>query len=176
MAQLLDVTSLDAGKLALSRAPTDLLQLIHGVIASAAPRAGSQQLEVRARPGLVASVDPLRMEQVLSNLLDNALRFNPTDRPIELELALEHANMARIGVRDHGVGIPPADRDRVFERYYQSSEHGRGGLGLGLFISRKIVELNGGRLDVESPAEGGARFVIHLPLLAPRESRREQLS
>lgn len=176
VAQLLDVTSLDAGKLALSRAPTDLSQLVHGVIASVATRAGSQQLEVRASPGLVASVDPLRMEQVLSNLLDNALRFNPNERPIELELALAHSTMARISVRDHGVGIPPAEHDRIFERYYQSSESGRGGLGLGLFVSRKIVELHGGRLDMESPADGGARFVIHLPILAPRELLREPAS
>jgi signal transduction histidine kinase len=110
-------------------------------------------------------VDPLRLEQVVTNLLDNAIKYSPEGGEIEVELAAPDPTAVRLCVRDRGMGIPPDKRARIFDRYYQA--HGEGhlsGMGLGLYISRQIVELHGGRIAAEWPPEGGTHFVVTLPV------------
>jgi signal transduction histidine kinase len=104
---------------------------------------------------------------VLSNLLDNAVKFTPEGGQIAVELTETSVGMARLTVTDQGPGIKAEDRDRIFERFYQA--HGgqyAAGMGLGLYISRQIVEQHGGSIRVEEPEHGGARFVVVLPLHA----------
>jgi signal transduction histidine kinase len=114
---------------------------------------------------VVALLDPLRTEQVMVNLLDNAAKFSPHDAPVEVELALVGEDEARISVRDHGNGLAGEDRERVFERFYQARPNGEhGGLGLGLYISRQIVQMHGGTLACEAAEGEGNRFVLRLPL------------
>jgi signal transduction histidine kinase len=122
---------------------------------------------------LLVNVDPLRIEQVVINLLDNAFKFSPGSEPIELEVSATSAAMARLDIRDHGIGIPPDNREKIFDRFYQAhaSDH-RSGLGLGLFISREIVELHSGRIMVEFPPDGGTRFIVELPLWVAETSGR----
>ena len=113
------------------------------------------------------SVDALRLEQVLVNLLDNAIKYSPPTAPIEIALARTTESVA-LSVRDHGPGVEPGKRDRIFERFFQARDDGgRTGLGLGLYLSRTIVELHGGRLTAEFPDDGGSRFVVHLPISLP---------
>jgi signal transduction histidine kinase len=115
-------------------------------------------------------VDPLRLEQVVTNLLDNAVKYSPNGGAIKVTLALRRArdtaaDWAELSVRDYGLGIPPEQRGQIFERFYQAHGNGhKSGLGLGLYISRQIVELHGGEICAEFPPDGGTRFVVRLPI------------
>jgi signal transduction histidine kinase len=118
---------------------------------------------MRADAMAMARVDRLRLEQVVANLLDNALKFSPADRPVDVDVAATDA-LVTISVTDQGIGIPPDQRDRVFDRFFQAhaSEY-LSGLGLGLYVSRQIVEQHGGTIDAVFPETGGTRFVVRLP-------------
>jgi signal transduction histidine kinase len=107
---------------------------------------------------LQANVDPYCFDQVVTNLVDNAIRYSLGPISIRLE---GYSNTLRLSVADHGPGIAPELRSHIFERFYQA-QPGHG-LGLGLYISREIVELHGGKLHAEFPAEGGTRFIVELP-------------
>ena len=118
-------------------------------------------------PGpVLAVVDPLRLEQVLTNLVDNAIKYSPRGGPIEVELSTPDPDTLHLAVRDHGVGIPPESRPRIFDRFYQVDpvlQHSSG-MGLGLYISQQIVALHGGRIEVEAPPDGGTRVIVRLPV------------
>ena len=165
--QLLDVSRIGAGKLALEPAPTDLRRLVDAVVAAARVTAKKHRLAARGRVATRVLVDPLRLEQVLVNLLNNAVKHSPEGGRIEVELAQPSPDTVRLAVRDYGDGIPPEHRARIFERFHQA--HGEGhlrGLGLGLYVSRQIVEAHGGQLTAEFPEGGGTRFVVTLPAAA----------
>jgi signal transduction histidine kinase len=174
--QLLDLSRLDAGKLVLELAPTDLAALVETAAEHARGLAPGYAIVVRRPPALLAQVDALRLEQVVSNLIGNAIKYSPAGGPIEVELAPLPAPpgvspTARLAVRDHGAGIPADLRDRVFDRFAQAHGAGHlGGLGLGLYVSRQIVELHGGRIDAECPDGGGTCFTITLPTALPPDS------
>ncbi len=98
---------------------------------------------------------------MLTNLVSNALKFG-RGNPIEITVEAEDA-FARVRVRDHGIGVPPEDRERIFERFERAvSEQSFGGLGLGLWIARQIVQTHGGRIGVDGPEGGGAEFFFEL--------------
>jgi signal transduction histidine kinase len=103
---------------------------------------------------------------VLSNLLDNAIKYSPDGGMIEVAVAQPDDATIELSVRDHGMGIPAEKRGHIFDRFYQAhgAEH-RSGLGLGLYICRQIVELHDGAIRVEFPPDGGTRFVVCLPLI-----------
>jgi signal transduction histidine kinase len=113
----------------------------------------------------VAKVDPMRFQQVVRNVLANAIKFSPFHGVIELSGETTPAGEIRIGIADQGPGIPADEIERVFEAFVQSSltKDGSGGTGLGLAICRKIIEAHGGRIHAENRPEGGAVFLIHLP-------------
>jgi signal transduction histidine kinase len=114
-------------------------------------------------------LDPLRIEQVLTNLLDNAIKYSPDGGQIHISLSREADNV-RLSVRDHGVGVPVEHRGHIFDRFYQAHAGGpltsMAGMGLGLYISRQIVELHGGSIDAEFPDDGGTRLVVSLPVIS----------
>jgi len=124
-------------------------------------------LELPDQP-LMAKVDPPRLQQVLRNVLANAIKFSPAGSAVvlrgELKLSPSGAEV-HLTVSDRGPGIPPAELEQIFEAFVQSSQtkDGSGGTGLGLAICRKIVEIHGGRISAENRAGGGAIFHIHLP-------------
>lgn len=164
---LLDITRLDAGKLSLTRQPADLTALVTEVVNGARARTDRHSITLTAPTSLEASVDPLRLEQVLTNLLDNAIKYSPNGGPIEVVLAQGADRAVELSVRDHGLGIPVAKRGQIFERFYQAhGESHRSGLGLGLAICREIVALHGGEIRAEFPDDGGTRFVVRLPVAA----------
>jgi PAS domain S-box-containing protein len=163
---LLDVSRIQHGKLDFHFAGGDLAALVSDVVARTeeAARQAGVTLTAHVEAPLEGHFDRLRLEQVLANLLSNALRYG---RGSPVEVRLERAGTgARLVVRDSGPGIPEADRRRVFERFEQVEGTPRaGGLGLGLFIVRQIVESHRGHVHVESGPDGkGAAFVIALPL------------
>jgi PAS domain S-box-containing protein len=168
VSQLLDVSRIQAGKLTLNYREADLSQLVADVVADAEHRATGHSFSVRAPASVPVEVDTLRIEQVITNLLDNAIKFSPDGTRIDVDLETNSSEplVATVVVRDRGMGIPSEQRERIFERFYQTqsvaSPHA--GMGLGLYISRQILELHGGRIWVDSPDDGGARFVLSLPL------------
>lgn len=174
--RLLDVARIESGHLEIQPALVDVTRLVESALASAQVSAPRHTFVLRARRGILARLDALRFEQVLTNLLDNAAKFSPAGSQVEVavELTDEPAASAgpsrpgrptiRLTVTDHGVGIAPEHRARIFERFYQARQPGPvAGLGLGLYICRQIVQLHGGTITAEHPAEGGTRFVVRLP-------------
>jgi len=164
LTQLLDVSRLEAGTLILDRQPTDLCPLVDQTVAMA--QSLHPHMFVVSRPAsMIACVDGLRLEQVLTNLLTNAAKYSPDGGQIEVELCeLDGGRGIELAVRDHGLGIPTDKRAGIFERYFQAHSDGyRSGMGLGLYISRQIVDLHGGTIQAEFPPTGGTRMVIHLP-------------
>jgi PAS domain S-box-containing protein len=168
---LLDVQRIVAGRLAVERAPCDLQQLAQGVVDSLMPGAISKQVQVQTdfRPvGL--SCDAARIQQVMWNLLGNAVKFTPSGGRIEFLVASEF-DCAVIQVRDTGRGIPSHFLPYVFDRFRQletTSTRRHEGMGLGLSIVKHVVDLHGGGVIAESEGEGrGACFTVTLPITAP---------
>jgi signal transduction histidine kinase len=124
-------------------------------------------LKIQSAPDLPqVSVDPDRMMQVLSNLLDNALHYVPEGGEIILS-AREVEDMLEIGIQDNGPGVAPDELERIFDRLYRSDpsrQRDEGGSGLGLAIARSIVEKHGGRIWAESPGGKGTKILIRLPI------------
>jgi signal transduction histidine kinase len=165
---LLDVSRLEARRLLLSPSPIDLAELARQVVGSLERQLAKAHCDVRlfADQPVQGSWDPARISQVLSNLLSNAAKFGAA-RPIDVVVRGE-ADHATISVTDHGRGIATEEQQRIFERFARaaSAEH-FGGLGLGLFISRGIVDAHGGRIWVESEPGVATTFTVELPYASP---------
>lgn len=162
---MLDISRLAAGKLALETEMFDLAELASDVVAKLGPQLSEAQCEVsvQAPEPVVGTWDRYRLEQVLTNFLTNAARY-AAGKPVEVSVRrLEHR--AELRVRDNGRGIAQEDQERIF-RKFERAVGGRevGGLGLGLFIVREIVEMHGGTVRVESGVGRGAAFTVALPL------------
>jgi PAS domain S-box-containing protein len=162
---LLDVSRLRSGKLVLSRSNVDLgacVQEVATLLSSELARSGSE-LVLDLSKDVVGHWDPLRIEQVVTNLLTNAIKFGKGN-PITVRL-VHDAEGARLSVGDRGIGIPAEPRSRIFEPFTRlvSARH-FGGLGLGLHISKTIVEAHGGTLGVESEEGVGSTFTVALPI------------
>jgi signal transduction histidine kinase len=161
--QLLDVSRIDAGRLTLERKVADVVGLVEDVVASARVNTFRHEFTVTAPSGALALVDPLRLEQVFRNLVDNAIKYSPDGGPIEVAVEVT-GSVLRVHVADRGLGVPSGERGRIFDRFHQAHPaHRLGGMGLGLYISRQIVELHGGRIEAEWPAEGGTRMRVEIP-------------
>jgi len=165
---LLQSTSIERGAVRLTVSDVDVLAVAAGAAEAARLRAGPRPVHLHAPAG-VATVraDPQRLRQVLSNLLDNALKYSPAEEPIELEVH-ETESAVRLTVRDHGEGVPPQERERIFEKFHRLDPHmrrGIGGSGLGLYIVRGLVEAMRGRVWIEPTALGapGTAVVVELP-------------
>ncbi|WP_438009075.1 AAA family ATPase [Sorangium sp. So ce321] len=166
--ELLDVTRLNAGRLMLARAPVDLAELAREVVERMRPQLAESccrtQLDLEAP--VVGCWDPSRVEQVVINLLSNAMKYG-AGKPILVGVRRQ-AELALLVVRDQGIGIAEADQGRIFERFERAvSVRNFGGLGLGLYIVRSVVMSHGGSIRVESKPGAGATFVVELPLNPP---------
>lgn len=172
--QLLDVARLEHGILIIRPARFDLRELIDEVLVD---RTDRDRIVVRApHAPVIVDADFGRLEQVLSNLLDNAVKFSPEHAGVEVDLCLTAGPTARLTVRDHGLGIPPEHRAHIFERFHQAhADTHRSGFGLGLYIARQIVELHNGTIDLESPTSGGTLVRVDLPHVHAGDSSVRQI-
>lgn len=166
---LLDMSKIESAVGAFHFEHTDVRGLIEGVSAELGLQLGRKRLALVLELGqapLIAKVDPTRFQQVMRNVLANAVKFSPEDRRIEITASATNEQTLHIQVRDQGPGIPPAELEAVFQAFVQSSQtrDGSGGTGLGLAISRKIVTAHGGRIYAANAVDGGAVFHIVLPL------------
>ena len=165
--ELLETVRLQASRLQLDLETEDVQALVARTVERAQARTRRHELVLVSPEAVMARVDALRLEEVMDNLLDNAIKFSPGGGRIDIELHPRADEAIRLTVRDRGIGIPAEGRAHVFERFYQAHPEQRSGLGLGLYVSRQIVELHGGRIDAEFPEDGGTRFVVDLPAGVP---------
>jgi PAS domain S-box-containing protein len=170
---LLTVARLEAGDLHVELAPTDLRGIVSEVVTSVQEGAGvnGHRFELHLPEGpLAASADAEKLGQVLTNLLDNAVKFSPDGGTVTVEA---HRRRGRVEVRvvDEGHGIPEGEREHIFSKFHRSeTSSGPGGAGLGLFIARGLVAAMGGRLWVDSAEGGGSSFAFDLPLAEATDS------
>ncbi|HJZ83862.1 MAG TPA: ATP-binding protein [Polyangia bacterium] len=163
--QLLELSRITAGRLTLQREEIDLCMLVGSTVAlfrDELERAGCElRVHLPTEP-VVGSWDSLRVEQIISNLLSNAIKYG-RGHPIELTLGASGDSVS-LAVRDHGIGIAPADQTRIFERFERVvSQRNYGGFGLGLWIVRQIIEAHGGSIRVWSQPGAGSSFTVELP-------------
>jgi PAS domain S-box-containing protein len=163
ISNLLDVSQIKAGRLELKREETNLSELVHGILDRYSEMAKSSGCSVRldADVAVRGNWDRIRMEQVVVNLLINALKFGK-GKSIEIRVWKEHT-VAMLSVTDHGIGIPKEDQERlfhIFERVHSTPQYE--GLGLGLYIAREIVQAHEGTLELES-RPGRTVFTIEIP-------------
>ncbi|HYX89976.1 MAG TPA: MHYT domain-containing protein [Myxococcaceae bacterium] len=164
VSELLDISRIRVGRLQLHREEFDLAASAREVLARHHPeieRTGSQVSLSAPRP-VIGSWDRFRIEQVIGNLLTNAARYGEGE-PIDVEVYRDDRT-ARIAVRDRGIGISPDQQARIFERFERAASLNFGGLGLGLYIVRQIVEAHGGNIRVKSSLGRGSTFIVELPL------------
>jgi signal transduction histidine kinase len=162
--ELLDVSRITSGRLHLQRDAVDLTRVVREVVArfeEAAARAGCD-IQVDAPGPVNGNWDPNRLDQIVTNLLSNAIKYGAGE-PVEIRLATSD-QLARLWVRDRGIGIPPEHQPRLFQRFERVvSNRNYGGFGLGLWIVRQLVEAHGGAVRLKSAPGKGSEFTVELP-------------
>lgn len=167
---LLDVTRLQAKRLEFSMAPNDIVALTRRILTRQQITTEKHSLSLLTPfEYLVVQIDPQRIEQVLNNLINNAIKYSPDGGPITVTINIDVTReMAIIGIRDSGIGIPANQQAHVFGRFVRADNariYGIGGTGLGLYLSREFVEHHGGRIWFESIEGKGSIFSFTLPLV-----------
>jgi heavy metal sensor kinase len=171
---LLRLSRADAGTIRLSREPLDLGQLAREVASSLSILAEerNQKLTFDIADGAIVSVDRLVLREAIVNVLDNAIKYSPAGSIVAIRVG-KLADWAFLGITDQGPGIPPEDRERIFDRFFrvdQARSRDGGGAGLGLAIAKWAVDMHGGRISAEQPPRRGSEFQILLPLAVPKEA------
>lgn len=171
---LLDVARLRAGALVVKKVPTPMDELMESVLNRLRPLLDGRPVDIRVGEDVPqVPMDVVQIDQVLSNLIENAIKFSPARAPISL-LAVGSQHSVRVTVSDHGPGIPKEDRLRIFEPF-ERGDNSTSGTGLGLAISSAIVAAHGGRMWVSDNPSGGAAFTFELPC-APRELSGQEVT
>ncbi len=159
---LLDVSRIQSGRLQLEVSEVDIVQEVREVMERFRDQPGARALKLVAPGPVVGQWDRLRLDQVVTNLVSNAVKYGQ-DQPIEVLVDATQTH-ARLVVADQGIGIPPESLQRVFGRFERAvSEKNYGGFGLGLWIARQLVEAMGGTIGVESQPGSGSTFTVQLP-------------
>ena len=176
----MDMTKIDSGTLELHTARHDLRGLVQEVVQLFEATGPGHRLELSLPDqALVVECDPLRVEQILSNLMSNAIKYSPSASKVEISL-FRDADEAVIAVRDHGIGIAEQDLAHLFEPFRRSrlAEETIPGAGLGLYVVRRLIDAHKGRIEVDSSPGRGAKFYVRLPLQpaqpAPVELREQR--
>jgi PAS domain S-box-containing protein len=166
--EILDLTHIEAGKLALNRETLDLQSVVNDALSSFRPRFVSKSMAVSVHIPEPVRVegDRVRARQIMDNLLSNALKFTAAGGSVSVDVEFG-GGFARVSVNDTGIGIPLADREAIFDKFHQlepAMSGFREGTGLGLAITKRLVEAHGGRIWLESEPGRGSRFTFTLPL------------
>lgn len=170
---LLDVSRISSGRLELRRAEVDLSALVKEVAARFAEELGRSggRFELSIQPQVIALGDEARLDQVITNLVSNAVKYGQR-RPVAIQLTAD-GRRARLSVTDQGIGIAAEDQTRIFDRFERAvSGRHYGGMGIGLWVVRQLVQAHGGTIQVHSELGEGATFVVELPLQDPPPLQR----
>jgi signal transduction histidine kinase len=169
--ELLDLTRTQMGRpIELERRWGDLVSVARGAVEELRQTTERHTVQLEtSEPELVGLWDARRLERVLSNLIENAVKYSPEGGPVVVRVRRE-GDWAIVDVMDHGIGIPDADRTRIFERFQRASnvEQRIGGTGIGLASARHVLESHGGSIGVESQEGHGATFTLRLPISNPQ--------
>ena len=173
VANLLDMSRIEGGALKPEKEWYPIDELIHDVLSHMQPLLHDREVQTDIPDDLPpVQLDYLEIEQVLTNLIENAVHYTPSDSSIHVSVHTEEDQLV-ISVADRGPGIPPSDLEHVFDKFYRvsgrTSERPTGS-GLGLAVSRGLIDAHGGRIWVENREGGGAVFRFTLPLMEKRES------
>lgn len=163
---LFDLSRIETGVLTIERRPLDLSVLCKRLIDEVQPVLEKHSVELQTDGPILIEGDDTRLEQVLQNLLDNAIKYSPEGGAIVIEI-VERGEHACMSVRDQGIGIPEASRSRLFERFYRAGNvnpRSITGLGIGLYLVHEIVASHGGTVEVTSQEGRGSTFTVCLPL------------
>jgi signal transduction histidine kinase len=165
---LVDIASIEAGALTVTREVSDLTSVIVEAVDSFHPRAAAAgvSLVIDPVPALAVAFDPARILQVLTNLLSNAIKFTQAGGRVIIRVSVAGGGDIRVSVSDTGIGIPVDKLHAVFVRFLQVAKNDRRGVGLGLYISKCIIQGHGGRIWAESRLGGGTTITFTLPVLS----------
>ena len=174
---LLDLSKIESGKIEVKSCRVSLAGLVHEVVETLRPVAAEKTIALEAaitEPSILVWADRDKVNQVLMNLIGNAIKFTPAQGRVAVSASKNGKESVRVTVSDTGPGIPPEEKEKIFDKFYQISEV-RGpkprGTGLGLAICKALVELHGGRIWVESEMNRGSKFVFTLPASGPQNLR-----
>jgi PAS domain S-box-containing protein len=163
---LIDASQMDGGQSTIRREEADVVELVTQVVDETERELGARTVFEQTAEPVAVVADPLRVKQVMHNLVSNAVKFSPPDCPIRVEASID-GGMCVVSVTDIGCGIPADEQSRIFERFYKAdngSTRTTGGVGLGLYIAKELVESMAGRLWVRSEPGCGSTFSFSLPL------------
>jgi len=162
---ILDLAKIRAGALTPSRVPAAIDEIVEATIARMRPQFRDVRVRATIAPDVPdVSVDPLQIDQMLTNLLENAVRHSPPGAEVEVQVSQPNDGSVRVRVVDQGPGIPPEERERVFDAFYRGAQRPeRPGSGLGLAIAKAVVVGHDGRIWVEGAAGGGTAVVFEIP-------------
>ncbi len=174
--EMLDVSRIEGGRLQLNAEPFDLSALISEVVSNMRVSSETHLLSLAAVPGIEVNGDAARIEQVLLNLITNAITYSPEGGEVDVRVWTEE-NAALVSIRDQGVGIASDELPQLFDRFYRAPRAGvmrSGGMGLGLYICREIVARHGGTIRAESVEGMGSTFTFSLPLAEKGKGSRTE--
>jgi two-component system, OmpR family, sensor histidine kinase KdpD len=166
LGNLLDLARIEAGALVPAKEPVAIDEIVETVLHRMERRFGSVRVRTQFRDAPEVAADPVQIDQVVTNLLENAIRFSPDGGEVTVSV-VPWKDSVQVRVTDRGPGIAPDQRGRVFEAFYRGDADGRSGSGLGLAIARAIVLAHGGRIRAEGSPAGGASVVVELPAIEP---------
>lgn len=175
---LLDASQLQLGRLHFEKKELSLRTVVEAAAANTAAHHPNNPIHVRPGPDAWVLGDQLRLEQVLTELMDNAARYSAAGTPVEVAISVD-AGEVEVSIQDEGIGIAEERRERIFERFYRAhagTPHDRGGMGLGLYLSRGLVVLHGGRVELESREGEGTLVRVRLPRLPEQQPAPEVAS
>jgi signal transduction histidine kinase len=180
VSDLLFLAQIEAGKIAIELGPVDLNDVVDECIESSSPVAAAKGIELRVHAQALPNLrgDRARLGQMLDNLVSNALKFTPAGGKVDVRLSAD-ADGVVLEVEDTGLGIPSEEQAQLFERFFRSSrasENAIPGTGLGLTITKAIVERHGGRIELESAENVGTTVRVHLPLAEDRETAESSVA
>jgi PAS domain S-box-containing protein len=166
VSDLLDVSKIQAGRLEYPLAPTDLTELIRLSVENARHIYPLHHIESHCETGLAVNGNDERLEQVIMNLINNAVKYSPSNNTIIVK-AEKHQDKVRVSVTDFGIGLSEEQKGKIFERFYrvEDKKYMSSGLGMGLYISQEIINNHNGTINVDSKPGKGATFYFDLPLV-----------
>jgi len=161
---LLDVGRIETGRLRVEPCPLPVADATRELLERLRPMLRQHPLDLQCSPAPPALVDPSRFDQILTNLVDNACKYSPAQSPLQVIVEPSRGGVL-LSVRDQGMGISPGDLPRLFDRFFQTrrAREKRSGLGLGLYITKGLVDAHGGHIEVESVVDRGSTFRVWLP-------------